>query len=96
MKDLRNLILFLKETRAFIARDHNDFTWSSWIQQAHALSEIDSIITELENDTVPEVGVLFAPTGPIQEVSLSGGWGNEFLELAERFDKEYAILRNPS
>jgi hypothetical protein len=31
--------------------------------------------------------VLFAPTGPIQEVSISSGWGNEFLDLAERFDR---------
>jgi len=37
---------------------------------------------------------LFAPTGPIQEVSLSSGWGQEFLELAERFDKEYEIVKN--
>jgi hypothetical protein len=29
---------------------------------------------------------LFAPTGPIQEVSLSSGWGDMFLELAKRMD----------
>jgi hypothetical protein len=96
MKDLQNLILILEETRAYIAQDGNDFSWSSWIDQAHALSEIDSIITELENGAVPEMGVLFAPTGPIQEVSLSSGWGNQFLRLADRFDKEYAIVRSRS
>lgn len=30
--------------------------------------------------------VLFAPTGPIQEVSLTSGWANPFLKVAERFD----------
>jgi hypothetical protein len=30
--------------------------------------------------------VLFLPTGPIQEVSVSSGWGDAFLELANRFD----------
>jgi hypothetical protein len=32
------------------------------------------------------VAIVFAPTGPMQEVSLSRGWGQEFLTLAERFD----------
>ena len=34
--------------------------------------------------------VLFAPTGPIQEVSLSSGWENDFIELANRFDDAVA------
>ena len=29
---------------------------------------------------------LFAPTGPLQEVSVSSGWGEEFLNMARRFD----------
>ena len=32
------------------------------------------------------MAVLFLPTGPIQEVSLSSGWGDEFVALADRFD----------
>lgn len=96
MDHLQKLIAILKETKALLALDGNDFSWSSWLDQPRAISEIDSIITALENGSVPEIGVLFAPTGPIQEVSLSSGWGNEFLELAERFDKEYAIVRNQS
>jgi hypothetical protein len=35
--------------------------------------------------------VLFAPTGPIQEVSISSGWGEAFLSLAERFDAAMAM-----
>jgi len=94
MKDLRNLIAILRETRELLGRDGNDFSWSSWTNKEHALSEIDSIISELENGSVPEIGVLFAPTGPIQEVSLGSGWGEKFIELAERFDKEYILARN--
>jgi hypothetical protein len=30
--------------------------------------------------------VLFAPTGPLQELSLSSGWADDFLKLASRFD----------
>ena len=40
------------------------------------------------------MAVLFLPTGPIQEVSLSSGWGDEFVALADRFDR--AVLRAPA
>jgi len=86
----------MKETRAFLALEGNDYSWSSWEDQNDALSEIDSIITELENGSFPDIRILFAPTGPIQEVSLSSGWGDEFLELAYRFDQAYEIAKNQS
>ena len=28
----------------------------------------------------------FAPTGNLQELSISNGWGKEFLKIAEEFD----------
>jgi hypothetical protein len=33
-----------------------------------------------------DLEVMFAATGPIQEVSLSSGWGQDFLGLADKFD----------
>lgn len=94
MKHVQELITVLKQARALLALESNDFSWSSWKDQNHAISEIDSIIISLENGSIPEIKTLFAPTGPIQEVSLSSGWAKEFLELAERFDKEYEIVKN--
>jgi len=96
MKRVQKLIKVLRQARVLLALESNDFSWSSWKDQNHAISEIDSIIISLENGSIPEIGVLFAPTGPIQEVSLSSGWAQEFLELAERFDKEYEIVKNQS
>jgi hypothetical protein len=96
MERLHTLITILKEARSILAREGNDFSWSSWKDQDQSISEIDSIITKLENGTVPDIRVLFAPTGPIQDVSLSSGWEHEFMELAERFDKEYEIVKNKS
>ena len=81
------------ETRALLALKDNDFVWSGWENQNNALAEIDIIIMKMENGSVPDIGFLFAPTGPIQEVSLSSGWGKEFLELADRFDREYASVK---
>ena len=96
MERLHILITILKEARSFLAREGNDFSWSSWKDQDQSISEIDSIIRNVENGAVPDSRVLFAPTGPIQEVSLSSGWAHEFMELAERFDKEYEIVKNQS
>jgi hypothetical protein len=86
MNDL--LSVFLR-TREAIARPENDFVWSSWRDAAHALEELDDIIATLRAGQMPDrlqMRVLFAPTGSIQEVSLSSGWGGEFIALANAFD----------
>jgi hypothetical protein len=83
------LIAVLKDARALLAKPDNDYSWSSWESAKDALEEIDGLIADLRNGPIPDfddVRVLFLPTGPIQEVSLSSGWGDEFLKLAERAD----------
>jgi hypothetical protein len=32
------------------------------------------------------VSILFAPTGPLQDLSIDDGWGDDFLVLANAFD----------
>ena len=96
MEHLDKLISVIRETRKYLAREGNDYSWSSWEDREHALAEIDSILTQLENGSVPAIEILFAPTGPIQEVSISSGWSRVYLELARRFDEAYEIARNRS
>jgi hypothetical protein len=79
----------LQETRAFLARPENNFDWSGWANGEAALKEIDSLIASVRTGTLsdPKQFVwFFGPTGPVQEVSLRSGWGDEFLELATRID----------
>jgi hypothetical protein len=79
----------LREAQALLARPGNDFGWSSWEDSAAAFAELDRQIAAVESGRPPprlDVAVLFAPTGPIQEVSVSSGWGREFQALAARFD----------
>lgn len=90
MADLDALLTIFSEVRTLLARPENDFDWSSWQDEEDALAEIDAIIASLRTGDLSDpmtLRVLFAPTGPMQEVSLSSGWGNRFLELAERFDE---------
>jgi len=86
--DTTALLAVLSETRAYLARPDNDFSWSSFGDADAALAELDHLTAKVrEGGPVPvALAVLFAPTGPIQEVSLSSGWGDDFLVLAERFD----------
>ena len=83
-----DLLAVMLEARRLIALPENDFTWSSFIDQEAALEEIDGFIDQLEAGTANPywIGMLFLPTGPIQEVSLSSGWGDAFVALADRFD----------
>jgi hypothetical protein len=89
------LLDVMLEARRLIALPDNDFSWSSFIDQEAALDEIDASIESLRaGDTkTGGTGVLFLPTGPIQEVSLSSGWGDEFVALANRYDAAVATAQ---
>src|SRR5262245_13763527 len=85
----RELVEVLREARALLALPDNDFCWSSWRDSNAALATMDKHIAIIEAGSLPpslDLAVLFGPTGPIQEVSLSSGWGTEFLAVARRFD----------
>jgi hypothetical protein len=89
----------LREARALLALPGNDFAWSSWGDADAALAEVDGLVATLEAGRLPSrliVSALFAPTGPIQEVSLSSGWADEFLALATRCDTAVEAAYNAS
>lgn len=84
-----NLFNVLREARTLLALPDNDFSWSSWQGTEAAIREIDDLMLRVESGSLPprlDLEVLFAPTGPIQEVSVSSGWGQDFIRLADRFD----------
>jgi hypothetical protein len=90
----RLTIKVLEESKHFLVKPENCFDWSSWENAEEAISEIDALILAIKSGNRPkklDLEVLFAPTGPIQEVSLSSGWGNEFLRLASKFDRAIAL-----
>ena len=72
-----------------VSLEGNDFTWSSWKDLEHALGELQAILETTQAGVVPKqsaVSILFAPTGSLQELSMSSGWAEQYLRLAERFD----------
>lgn len=83
------LIEVLRQAMALVKRAGNDFAWSSWVDEADAVKELDGHIARLEKgdaSKAEDMRVLFLPTGPMQELALNSGWESEFLGLAERFD----------
>jgi len=47
-----------------------------------------------ENNYPDKLSIQFAPTGPIQEISISNGWDKVYLKLSEQFDKYEYCLRD--
>ena len=77
-------------TRALVARPDNNFVWSPWNDTGAALGEIDALLERVSLGSSADsndLRRLFAPTGPLQELSLSSGWGEAYLKLAERMDE---------
>jgi hypothetical protein len=89
------LTTVLRETRDLLSRKGNDFSWSSWNDRQEAVAEIQTHLEQIERGDYSklfDLEVLFAPTGPIQEASMSSGWAKEYLAVAERFDEEIKKL----
>ena len=86
--DTEALLNVLDDVRALLALPDNDYSWSSFADAGAAQAELEGLRAGVAagDPDLFTLRVLFAPTGPIQEVSLSSGWGREFLAVADRFD----------
>jgi hypothetical protein len=84
---VKDLIAALRETILLLDRSED----SAWAGQS--VSEIKSILSEniaaLEaNGSYQKetLGLLFAPTGSIQETSIMNGWSEEYMRLSSVVD----------
>jgi hypothetical protein len=72
-----------------------DVVWTGYDTPEQLEQMIDRRINELKNkelEYISDFYSLFAPTGVFQELSLSNGWGNEFIALASEFDGHYEVI----
>ena len=72
-----------------MARASQDADWSAMgISDIMAVLDRGITAIELGNElNRNELKLLFAPTGALQETSLSNGWAEEFLSLSGQFDR---------
>ncbi|MFX3633579.1 MAG: hypothetical protein ACE3L7_24825 [Candidatus Pristimantibacillus sp.] len=83
------LVDLLWEVRKLIDSPDTDVTWSNYRSVEEALSALNTYINRLnkgDKSVFSEIQLLFAPTGSLQEISISNGWSNEYIELSSRFD----------
>ncbi|WP_261305933.1 hypothetical protein [Paenibacillus andongensis] len=89
---MESQILFveiLREVRNLIDSPYTDVTWSSYNTTEEVLSAVDIYIirlTERDNSVLSELKLFFAPTGPLQDISINSGWSNKYLDISSRFD----------
>jgi hypothetical protein len=85
----QELVDVLRSACELARRPGNDFTWSTWDDADGAVMEISAYITTIEAGWLPprmQMAVVFAATGPLQEVGLASGWGEEFRAIVARFE----------
>ncbi len=76
--------------------DSSDVVWTRYGSAKKFKDDLDTYIIRLKtNDKscLKELNILFLPTGSIQEHSISNGWADEYLILAEEFEKIYNQLK---
>lgn len=76
--------------------DDSDVVWTRYATPAELLADLDVFIQQLKAgnaNCLRQLDTLFAPTGSFQELAISNGWGDEYIRLAEEFDKLYASMK---
>ena len=84
-----DLVGVLQETIDLLTS--TDVVWTEHGSVGDLRNELSSYLSkakheDLTEDDIRRLKLLFAPTGALQDVSLSGSWSHRYLELAERFD----------
>ncbi len=82
------LLAVLSTTRTMSSRSTED-GWGFESPQ-EATDQLDQIIDAVfyeDPKGLPKYWqLLYAPTGPLQEIAMANGWSDEYLKLAEEFD----------
>ena len=64
--------------------------WSNYNSADEAIKDLEDIEKGLkgsDKNAVDRLCFLLAPTGSLQEISISSGWENEYLEIATALEK---------
>ncbi|MFF3569021.1 hypothetical protein [Nocardia jiangxiensis] len=90
--DRDEVVRILETAIDVVALPDTDVSWSGHDEPAQVITELRDLIRRIsppgpDSATTRQISLLFAPTGAVQEISISSGWGEGFLLLAERMDR---------
>ncbi len=84
MKPFDDLFLVVLEFKKMID-SNTDIIWSKYNSVDELIIEIENLLEglrEIDHSTIEKIRLMIAPTGSLQEISISNGWGEKFIELA--------------
>lgn len=72
-----------------------DTVWAGFDSAEEFLKELETDIENIrlcDNETLKKLNIEFIATSTYQELSLSNGWGNEYIGLSTEFDQCYTQI----
>jgi len=80
----------LQRLKYLLSQPSTDVSYSKYISPKEVIDELDLIekkVLKFDDVAVNKLLFLIAPTGDLQEISISSGWGYEFLDIAEAIER---------
>jgi hypothetical protein len=96
-KDNFALLIDIVEITISFITDETNVIWADYDTPQDLLKNVKRDLKALENGDLARLDKLknyFLPTGTFQEVAISNGWSDEYLELSEEFDRLYNLIKS--
>jgi hypothetical protein len=87
------LVAIIDELLSIVQSGPQDVDWQPWYEDERQL--IDDLRDHADRarrgdgSRLPELKFMLAPTGALNEVAFSSGWGDDYVRLADHFDALY-------
>lgn len=93
------LLEIVDELLSIVRSGPQDVDWQAWYQDEHELiadlrDHADRLRRE-DGSRLPELKFMLLPTGALNEVAFSSGWGDAYVRLANQFDVLYSGPSRP-
>jgi len=88
------IIKQLSRLKYLLSLPDTDVCWSSYDNAKEAIDELEMLekgILKQDKNAIDRLRFLLLPTASLQEISISSGWGYEFLSIAESLEN---VLKN--
>ena len=95
-KDINeNLIKLLNKIIELVSTRDTNMVWSTYDTKEVLILELKNYIQRLQNNDfspIEQLISLFLPTGDLQEIAISSGWGEEYLSISKKFDDLIQVI----
>ena len=76
----------ISELKDFLSLPSVDVCWTKYDSADEVINELELIeagILNQDNNAINQLRFLLSPTSALQEISISSGWGDEFISIAK-------------